>query len=97
MSLSCPTLLEFVLPEATKGKALFRMKEWFARRGETVRIIAVGDYENDLDMLRAADVSACPANAIDLIKQNARMRLCDHNDGCIADLVDRLLDPAFEI
>ena len=92
MSLSCPTLLEFVLPDATKGRALDRMREWFAARGETVKIIAVGDYENDLDMLRSADIAACPANAIDIIKEAADVQLCDHNDGCIADLVCRLLD-----
>ena len=97
MSFSCPSLLELVLPEATKGKALDRMKKWFAARGENVRTVAVGDYENDLDMLLSADVAACPANSIPEIKAAARLLLCDHNEGCIADLVDRLLDPSFEI
>ena len=92
MSFSCPTLLELVLPEATKGKALGRMKDWFAAKGETVRVIAVGDYENDLDLLLAADVAACPENSIPAIKAAARIRLCDHSDGCIADLVSRILD-----
>ena len=92
MSLSCPTLLELVLPDATKGMALGRMKAWFAERGEKVKIIAVGDYENDLDMLLAADVAACPENAIDSVKEAAKIRLCDHSDGCIADLVSKILD-----
>ena len=91
-SLSCPSLLELVLPDATKGASLRRLKKWFADRGEIIKTAAVGDYENDLDMLRAADISACPANAIPTVKAAAKIRLCDHNDGCIADLVDRLLE-----
>lgn len=97
MSFSCPTLLELVLPEATKGKALGRMRDWFAAQGETVRIVAVGDYENDLDMLLSADIAACPDNAIPAIKEASEIRLCDHNDGCIGDLVERILDNDFQL
>lgn len=92
MSLSCPSLLELVVPDATKGAALGRLREYYSERGEKPFVFGVGDYENDADMLMAADVAACPANAIDSVKTIAKVLLCDHNDGCIADLVSRILD-----
>ena len=52
------------------------------------KIYAVGDYENDVEMLRASDVSVCPQNAMDYVKTCADMTLCDCNEGVIADLVE---------
>lgn len=54
-------------------------------------IYAVGDYENDLEMLAAADISACPENAMDYVKARADIRLCDCNQGAIAHLI-RLIE-----
>ena len=50
-------------------------------------VYAVGDYENDLEMLSAADISACPANAMDYVKERADLSLCDCNEGAIAHLI----------
>ena len=61
-----------------------------ARDGHPLRTVAVGDEENDLAMLRAADHSACPENAIPAVKATAAWTLCHCDDGCIADLVERL-------
>ena len=52
------------------------------------KIYAVGDYENDIEMLKASDVSVCPANAMEYVKKSADMTLCDCNGGVIADLVE---------
>ena len=52
------------------------------------KIYAVGDYENDIEMLKASDVSVCPANAMEYVKKSADMTLCDCNCGVIADLVE---------
>lgn len=52
------------------------------------KIYAIGDYENDLEMLRAADVSVCPANAMDYVKERCDHTVCDCNDGAIADLIE---------
>jgi len=51
------------------------------------KIYAVGDYENDLEMLCAADISACPENAMDYVKEKVDIKLCDCNMGAIADLI----------
>lgn len=52
------------------------------------KIYAVGDYENDIEMLAAADVSVCPENAMDYVKEKADLTLCDCNQGVIAALID---------
>ena len=51
-----------MLPQgATKGSALERYRKLFSM--QDTAIVAVGDYDNDIEMLQAADYSAAPANA----------------------------------
>ncbi len=58
--------------------------------GHPVTTIAVGDQENDLPMLGAADMAACPENATAAVKAACKIHLCHHDEGCIADLIERL-------
>lgn len=79
-------LLEF-LPKGTgKGLSLFDLRDLYPNR----KIICVGDYDNDLSMLKAADIAACPENAIDPVKNICSIHLCHHREGCIADLIYKL-------
>jgi hydroxymethylpyrimidine pyrophosphatase-like HAD family hydrolase len=55
-----------------------------------VKIYVCGDYENDLEMLRDADVAVCPENAIDSVKDVCDLCLCDHKQGVIADLIEHI-------
>ena len=90
---SCPTIYEFNDKSATKGTALVRLKKLLIDTGratEKLKIYAVGDYENDLDMLRHADVPCCPANAIDSVKKIAKLHVCHCDDGAIADVIDAI-------
>jgi len=91
-SKSCKHLLEFLIPEATKGRTLSYLRDHLKNIDGECKIIAVGDYENDIDMLLSADIAACPENAVDEVKRISRIRLCDHNDGCIADLINKIID-----
>lgn len=61
-----------------------------AEDGHPYLTVAVGDEENDLPMLRAADLSGCPANATDAVKSVVRYHLCHCDEGCIADMIERL-------
>ena len=53
-------------------------------------LIACGDYENDMEMLRAADVAICPENAMDRVKEICRHTLCHCKDGLMGDVIDLL-------
>ena len=83
---SASHLLEF-LPKGTgKECAINFLKNMYPDR----KVICVGDYDNDLGMLKSADIAACPENAIDPVKQISTIHLCHHSKGCIADLIYKL-------
>ena len=96
---SCPTIYEFNDKSATKGTALVRLKKLLidtGRASEKLKVYAVGDYENDLDMLRHADVPCCPANAIDAVKKVAKLHVCHCDDGAIADVIVEAIEKSKE-
>lgn len=83
---SSSTLLELMPKGASKGKALKKLKSLYPDR----LAICVGDFCNDIDMLQAADIPACPENALDEVKSICKIHLCHHREGCIADLIYKL-------
>ena len=83
---SSSTLTETLAANASKGKQVENLKRLYPGR----KIVCVGDFDNDLDMLEAADIAACPANANDRVKRISQFHLCDHKEGCIADLIEKL-------
>lgn len=54
------------------------------------RVAAVGDYYNDIEMLRAAGTGACVAAAPADVKAVCDWVLCDVREGAIAEMVRRL-------
>lgn len=76
-----------MLPKgATKGSALRRYRTLCG--AENWKITAAGDFDNDLEMLRAADHSACPSNAQPCVKKIVDIQLtqsCETN--AIAELI----------
>ena len=80
------TLYELVPKKASKGQKLQRLKEFYPGR----KVICVGDFTNDLDMLLAADIAASPENALDEVKRISKIHLCHNTEGCIADLIYKL-------
>ena len=51
---------------------------------------AMGDYYNDLEMIKKADISAVPADTPDDIKAYADFIACSCEDGAVADFIDNL-------
>ncbi len=88
---SSPRFFELQQKGCDKADGLRFVADLLAKEdGHPIRTIAVGDQENDLPMLRAADISACPANALDAVKAVTDYHLCHCDDGCIGDLIERL-------
>ncbi len=56
--------------------------------GENAKIYACGDYYNDIEMLKEADVAVCPSNACKEVKDICDFCLCSNNEGLIADLIE---------
>lgn len=89
---SDPTILEVMPIGVSKAVALVELRDMLSKDGNKKTLYTVGDYENDIEMHELADVSVCPANAIDKVKAICDMQLCDNDSGVIADLIERLDD-----
>lgn len=85
---SASFMVELVPKGVTKAVALKELVESYFDRPMT--LCCVGDYDNDIEMLEAADISACPENANDNVKALAKLHLCSNDDGVIGDLIDWL-------
>lgn len=88
--LSESEILEAQQKGVSKGSAVKLIRDALAERGTPKRVVCIGDYENDLEMLRVADLAACPSNALDSVKETSDVVLCSCNDGAIADLIEYL-------
>lgn len=80
-----------MLPKGvTKGSALRKYRKLCHM--ENYRMIAAGDFDNDIDMLKEADISACPSNAQSCVKEIVDIQLENSCDTyAIAELIDRIL------
>ena len=90
-SVSSPRFFELQKKGCTKASGLRFVEEYLEKRlGHPVITVAVGDQENDLPMLEAADIAACPSNAVDSVKNLCSIHLCHHDEGCIGELAEIL-------
>jgi len=90
LNMSWKTVLEVQAKNVSKGALLDVVRESFKKEGKEVRIFAVGDYENDLDMMKRADYACCPSNSLDVVKEFCKIHLCSNNEGAIADLIKKI-------
>ncbi|MBQ1186612.1 MAG: HAD family phosphatase [Clostridia bacterium] len=78
-----------ILPKgASKGNALCKMAELLGIDIE--KTIAVGDYNNDISMVKSAGVGFAVANAIDEVKAVSDYITVSNNDHAIAAIIDGL-------
>lgn len=90
------TIFEFQKKGYNKGIHIDRLRDYYRERGLDIKVYVCGDYENDFEMLRKADVAVCPDNAIETVKEICDLCLCDHKQGVIADLIELLERQAAE-
>ncbi len=88
ISQSDDTLIDVQALGVTKAQGLRRLCELCF--DYPVTLVVAGDYYNDLEMMRAADLAFCPENAVDEVKAVCRATLCHHDRGVIADIVEWL-------
>lgn len=82
--------LEIQSKGCNKGRGIEMLRESCLKQGKKIKIYACGDYENDLAMLKVADVAVCPSNASEEVKKISDLCLCSCNDGLIANLIEIL-------
>ena len=80
------TIFEITSAKGTKGSMIGRLKRLIGR--ENMMLWAIGDYENDMSMLMAADRCAMPENGIDSLRSiPGIVEVCHHDEGAIAGLI----------
>lgn len=72
----------------TKAYQLNYLRDKMKKTNPDIKLWCIGDFDNDIDMLRSADVAACPENASDTVKEICSVHLCHCKDGAIAELID---------
>jgi Cof subfamily protein (haloacid dehalogenase superfamily) len=82
------TYLEFLPKQVTKGSALTKVREYM---GGDYKIYAVGDYNNDLEMLAAADVGIATSNALPAVKLIADRITVSNDENAIADVIYNII------
>ena len=83
--------IEMLPKGSSKGSAL---REYIKLMEiDNMKVIAAGDYHNDIEMLQAADIGAATANAQQALKDVADIVL-EHtsNDCAIAELIDMIYE-----
>ena len=92
-SLSDDTTLDVQALGVTKALGLRRLCELCF--DHPVTLVVAGDYLNDVDMMKAADLAFCPENAVGEVKAICRATLCHCDRGLIAEVIaylDQMID-----
>lgn len=78
--------VEILDEKSKKGDCVLKMRELL----DVGKIVCVGDYENDISMLLAADVSYAVANAIPSVKEAATHITVSNDENALAVIINEL-------
>lgn len=81
--------LELLPAGVSKGKALLKAREYM---GSEYRIYAVGDYYNDMEMIKVADVGIAMQNAVIPLKEIADVITVSNDENAIADIINHIIN-----
>lgn len=88
---SSDIFIEMLPHNISKGSALGEYRKLDGMKDRT--FVAIGDFDNDIEMIQCADLGACPANAEESVKKNADIILENTSDsGAVAELIDYIID-----
>ena len=88
LMLASDSCLELLPLGVTKGSGLRMLARRLGIAPE--KTMAIGDYENDAEMLRTAGISAAPANATEEIRALADLVVAHHQEGAVADFLEKV-------
>lgn len=86
---SAVTYLEIVGKQVSKGHMLSELLHMEEYRGK--KVIATGDFQNDIEMLQLADCGIAPVNAQDDVKKIADVIAVSNDDDLIHDIIYRII------
>lgn len=89
MTISEPEYLEFLSPDANKSAGVAALAERMGIAREEVA--AMGDAENDLEMVAWAGFGAAPANAIDAVKEVADRVFASNEEAGASQFIDSIV------
>ena len=81
--------LELVRCDVNKGNALVQLAAFLSVPPS--RVYAIGDNDNDRELIQSAGFGAAPENAVDEIKSKADLVVCDCGQGAVADFIEYLI------
>ncbi|MDE5764074.1 MAG: Cof-type HAD-IIB family hydrolase [Ruminococcus sp.] len=83
-----------MLPKGTsKGSALDEYRRLDGM--EDFTFVAIGDFDNDIEMIVSADIGVCPANAEKTVRSISDIVLESTNDnGAVAELINYIINKA---
>lgn len=84
-----PRYYEFNAYGVSKAAGIKKMLGLVFGDKKTTLCVA-GDYDNDIEMLKLADLACCPENANDRVKAVCHKCFCHHDQGLIADIIEYL-------
>lgn len=85
---SWSTGLEMIPKNSGKGDCIKHIRK--VLKGKINKVIAVGDYENDITMLEEADIGYAVANAVDCLKKVADKVTVSNDEGAIAKIIEEI-------
>lgn len=80
------TILEIQPLGVSKKTQIEHLKKLYPERA----LWCIGDFNNDIEMLRGADVAVCPENAVDAVKAIAHLQVCHCKDGALAEMIEEI-------
>ncbi len=87
--ISEPEYIEFLPPEINKGEGLKKLCEYLKIRPDEVA--AIGDFTNDIEMMKFAGISGAVSNAHPIISKLANHMVGSNDDNGFSEFVDLIL------
>lgn len=81
---------EMLAGNTNKGTTVMKLAKMLGI--EKSHVAAIGDYYNDLDMLKTVGYPACTAEAPKIMHKLSKFEACSCNDGSVADLINHIMN-----